>query len=84
MFVFIHTDTADSSKYVSIVTPSDPTRRGAQLSLQFSFPINEVYHQLQSRGVVVSMLVTTWCSGSLRFEILAAMCYVMLLGQWVV
>ncbi len=42
---------------MTIVTPSDPKRRGAQLSLQFSFPVKEVHHQLASRGVVVSTYV---------------------------
>ncbi|XP_064394416.1 kynureninase-like isoform X2 [Halichondria panicea] len=46
---------ADSSKYMTIVTPSDPKRRGAQLSLQFSFPVKEVHHQLASRGVVTDL-----------------------------
>ncbi|XP_055998219.1 kynureninase-like isoform X2 [Ostrea edulis] len=37
---------------VEIVTPSDPTQRGAQLSLSFSVPIIHVFEELCKRGVV--------------------------------
>ena len=41
-------------KYVTIVTSQDPTLRGCQLSLQFSWPIEDVHTFLKRRGVVVS------------------------------
>lgn len=41
---------------VEIVTPSDPTQRGAQLSLSFSVPIIHVFEELCKRGVVVSYI----------------------------
>lgn len=39
-------------KYVTIVTSQDPTLRGCQLSLQFSWPIEDVHTFLKRRGVV--------------------------------
>ena len=40
---------------VEILTPSDPSQRGAQLSLSFSVNIMEVFEELRKRGVVVSI-----------------------------
>lgn len=42
--------------HVDILSPSDPTQRGAQLSLSFSVPILHVFEELTKRGVVVSHL----------------------------
>lgn len=39
---------------VDIITPSDPHKRGSQLSLVFSVPLKKVQHELERRGVVVS------------------------------
>jgi len=41
-------------KHVTIVTSQDPQRRGAQLSLQFSFPVTEVEQRLKTQGAQVS------------------------------
>nr|XP_011423822.2 kynureninase [Crassostrea gigas]XP_034302418.1 kynureninase [Crassostrea gigas] len=38
--------------HVDILSPSDPTQRGAQLSLSFSVPILHVFEELTKRGVV--------------------------------
>jgi len=40
-----------SDPYVEIITPSDPSHRGCQLSLMFSVPITEVMKELEKRGV---------------------------------
>ncbi|KAI1300223.1 Kynureninase [Halotydeus destructor] len=37
---------------VEIITPSDPTKRGSQLSLMFSVPVKRVQLELEKRGVV--------------------------------
>eukprot|EP00064_Thunnus_orientalis_P017217 superscaffoldBa00003602_g17297 len=37
--------------HVRIITPSDPQRRGCQLSLSFSVPIQKVFQELEKRGV---------------------------------
>jgi kynureninase len=39
-------------KYVSIVTPADPTQRGCQLSLDFHRNAKDLEHQLYLRGIV--------------------------------
>lgn len=39
--------------YVEILTPSDLSQRGAQLSLSFSVNITQVFKELMKRGVVV-------------------------------
>ena len=54
MSVLIRTDCAGAGRYVTIVTSNDPSQRGCQLSLQFSWPVEEVYQYLTQRGVVVS------------------------------
>ncbi|XP_061181559.1 kynureninase-like [Saccostrea echinata] len=38
--------------HVDIITPSDPSQRGAQLSLSFSVPVAHVFEELTKRGVV--------------------------------
>ncbi|UXI21453.1 hypothetical protein NH340_JMT07396 [Sarcoptes scabiei] len=37
---------------VTIITPSDPNKRGAQLSLIFSVPLSFIHEQFQKRGIV--------------------------------
>lgn len=37
----------------NIITPSDPSQRGCQLSLLFSVDLHRVYSELQKLGVVV-------------------------------
>ncbi|XP_042260869.1 kynureninase-like isoform X3 [Thunnus maccoyii] len=37
--------------HVHIITPSDPQRRGCQLSLSFSVPIRKVFQELEKKGV---------------------------------
>ena len=49
---------AGGKRYVSIVTSQDPRERGCQLSLQFSWAVEEVHQFLSRRGVVVSQLHT--------------------------
>ncbi|KAJ7389149.1 hypothetical protein OS493_033235 [Desmophyllum pertusum] len=39
--------------HLSIVTPINPAKRGCQLSVKFSVPIQSVQKELQKRGVVV-------------------------------
>lgn len=39
--------------YIDIFTPTDPEQRGAQLSLAFNVCIQEVFKELEKRGVVV-------------------------------
>ncbi|XP_062852972.1 kynureninase [Trichomycterus rosablanca] len=41
--------------HVSIITPSNPTERGCQLSLSFSVPILAVFKELEKRGVACDM-----------------------------
>lgn len=41
-----------SNVYIDIFTPSDPSQRGAQLSLSFNVCIDKVFLQLEKRGVV--------------------------------
>lgn len=36
-----------------IITPKDPQRRGAQLSLKFNCDIHSIYEQLIRRGIAV-------------------------------
>jgi kynureninase len=43
----------DAGTYVDILTPSDPEQRGAQLSVQFSLPIQRVFTELVKCGVVL-------------------------------
>ncbi|GFR81651.1 kynureninase [Elysia marginata] len=38
--------------YIDIFTPSDPAQRGAQLSLAFNVSIEQVFKELEKRGVV--------------------------------
>ena len=40
---------------MDVVTTSDPARRGCQLSLRFSCPMEEVHTFLEKRGVAVSL-----------------------------
>ena len=40
---------------VEIITPSDPKRRGSQLSINFSIPLANVQEELNKIGVVVSI-----------------------------
>ena len=40
--------------YIDIFTPSDPTQRGAQLSLAFNVDVEKMFSELEKRGVVVS------------------------------
>ena len=42
---------------VDIITPGDPYKRGSQLSLVFSVPLQLVQKELEKRGVVVSLLI---------------------------
>lgn len=37
---------------VTVITPEDPEERGCQLSLTFSFPLNQVHQELTKRGVM--------------------------------
>lgn len=39
---------------VEIITPSDPKKRGSQLSINFSIPLANVQEELNKIGVVVS------------------------------
>ncbi|XP_076016210.1 kynureninase [Genypterus blacodes] len=41
--------------YIHILTPSDPQQRGCQLSLMFSVPIQNIFHELEKRGVFSDM-----------------------------
>ncbi|XP_074598104.1 kynureninase-like [Brevipalpus obovatus] len=43
---------ADGTPFLNIITPSDPTQRGSQLSLVFSIPLTKVQESLQKRGIV--------------------------------
>ena len=43
------------SKAVSVITPSDPAQRGAQLSLRFGQPVKAIYSVLQREGVIVDI-----------------------------
>ncbi|KAK3800037.1 hypothetical protein RRG08_029759 [Elysia crispata] len=38
--------------YIDIFTPSDPAQRGAQLSLAFNVSVEQVFKELEKRGVV--------------------------------
>ncbi|TNN24059.1 Kynureninase [Liparis tanakae] len=40
--------------HIRIITPSDPRQRGCQLSLCFSVPVADIFHELERRGVAVS------------------------------
>lgn len=40
--------------FVDIITPSNPSQRGSQLSIMFSVPLGRVQEALQKHGVVVS------------------------------
>lgn len=39
-------------KYVSIITPTEPKRRGCQLSLIFTKDVSEISKKLQENGVI--------------------------------
>ena len=39
-----------------IITPRDPSQRGCQLSLEFSFNLEKVHGELEKRGVVVRII----------------------------
>jgi kynureninase len=43
------------SKWVAILSPSDPTQRGCQLSLSFNVPIEKVHDDLQLGGVICDL-----------------------------
>jgi kynureninase len=59
-YLILHYYPRDGSDnpYMDIITPQDPSQRGAQLSIQFSLPINNVYRELCKRGCVVSLMLT--------------------------
>jgi kynureninase len=42
---------------VTLLTPSDPDQRGAQLSVRFSKHVLKVFEELEKRGVVVSYIL---------------------------
>ena len=39
-----------------IITPSDPAQRGSQLSFEFNMDMNKVHKEIESRGIVVSVI----------------------------
>ena len=45
-----------TDNYIDIVTSSDPSQRGAQLSLMFSCPVDKVSTAIQAKGAAVSAL----------------------------
>lgn len=47
--------------FVEIITPSNPSQRGSQLSLMFSVPLNRVQELLQKSGVVVCSCLIVDC-----------------------
>ena len=50
--------TDQDTPHVELITPTDPTQRGCQLSAMFSVPVTEVFQALQKRGVVVCTFLT--------------------------
>ncbi len=46
-------------RYVTIMTTQDPQRRGAQLSVQFSFSVTEAHKAIKSFGAMVRMYTYT-------------------------
>ena len=42
---------------MKVITPRNPTARGAQLSLMFKNNVNDFFVELQKRGVIVSLRV---------------------------
>ena len=43
-----------TENYIEVVTSPDPSQRGAQLSIMFSCPIDEVSKAIQAKGAAVS------------------------------
>ena len=43
-----------TDNYIEVVTSPNPSERGAQLSIMFSCPIDEVSKAIQARGAAVS------------------------------
>ncbi|XP_041481123.1 kynureninase-like isoform X1 [Lytechinus variegatus] len=41
-----------NKEFITILTPSNPEERGAQLSLYFSIPINRIHSEMGKRGIV--------------------------------
>lgn len=41
-----------SKEFITILTPSNPEERGAQLSLYFSIPIKRIHSEMTKRGIV--------------------------------
>ena len=49
-----------AENYIEVVTSPDPSQRGAQLSIMFSYPIDEVSKAIQAKGAAVSTLLATY------------------------
>ena len=59
---FSLTSESERKQSVQILTPKEANRRGSQLSLVFSLPLDNVQKELEKRGVVVSKpIVATDC-----------------------
>ena len=50
-------DNLSTGPKIEIITPSNPEERGGQLSVLFSVPVNQIFLQLQKRGVMVRKLI---------------------------
>lgn len=45
---------------VAIITPSDPTQRGCQLSLVFTRPVRAIHAALEREGIVTDIREVGW------------------------